>query len=62
MKKCVYCDKAIKPRKRFSIGWFLVFCLTGIGGLIYILYYALLKRAECPICGGDRFVNVELTA
>jgi cell division septal protein FtsQ len=54
MKYCVECERNVNPRKRFSFAWFIIMCLTGIGGIVYVLYYALLKRKSCPICGSGR--------
>jgi uncharacterized protein (DUF983 family) len=54
MKYCAECDRNVKPRKQFSFPWFIIMCLTGIGGIVYVLYYALLKRKQCPICGSGR--------
>lgn len=49
-KRCSYCEKFVAPSKDFSWAWFLFFCLTGIGGILYILYYLFFKSRVCPIC------------
>jgi hypothetical protein len=34
----------VKP-KRFSVVWFLLWCLLAlVGGLVYIIYHAFMKR------------------
>jgi hypothetical protein len=55
MKYCVSCDQMVKPVKKFNWAWFLLFCLTGIGGIFYLMYYFLLKGKQCPMCYGASF-------
>jgi hypothetical protein len=55
MRYCDYCQRMVKRRKEFSWGWFVLFCLTGIGGFVYVFYFIFLKRKACPICGGQSF-------
>jgi len=51
MKYCLNCKRRVKPRKDFSIIKFLLWTfLTGIGGIIYIIYYWG-KPKSCPVCG-----------
>lgn len=50
MKHCVHCDREVRPIKKFSWGWFLIWCITFVGGIVYIIYYAFFKKKECPIC------------
>lgn len=57
MKYCVSCGQNVQPSKKFSIGWFLFNCLTVVGGGLYILYWAFLKKRTCPICGGRDFTK-----
>ena len=68
MKYCQACQQNVVPVKKFSIGCFLLWCLSLIGGLVYVFYYLLMKgRNICPICGGKQLseltqVNVNQTA
>lgn len=59
MKWCIYCHRWVKARKRFSWVVFLLFCLTGIGGMFYLFYFWFFKKKECPICGGNHFMDHE---
>lgn len=58
MRWCIYCERSVRPIKHWSWLAFLAWCLTGIGGIVYLLYYLLLKRKECPICRGKRFTAI----
>lgn len=52
MRYCENCNQKVAPRKKFSIVWFLLLCLTWVGGIVYLVYYFIIKRAhKCPICG-----------
>ncbi len=52
MKYCKNCQQKVKPVKKFSWITFLLGCLLfGVGGAVYLLYYWILKRKQCPICG-----------
>ena len=51
MKYCVWCERNVRPLKYFSWGWFLFWCLTMLGGIVYVACY-LFKAKECPICRG----------
>lgn len=57
MRKCVYCQRYVKPHKEPN--WFLVLLLlvltSGIGLFFYAIYYFGIKDEECPICGGKDF-------
>lgn len=55
MRYCVACQRSVRPLKHFSWVAFLLWCLTGIGGFVYLLYYLIFKRRECPICRGKSF-------
>jgi len=50
---CELCDRPITPVKsKFSWAWFILFCFSGIGGIIYIIYHILFKKKNrCPLCG-----------
>ena len=67
MKYCQACQQNVAPVKKFSVGWFLLWCLSLIGGFVYIFYYLLKKKNICPICGGKQLnkltqVNVNQAA
>jgi hypothetical protein len=47
---CPLCERQVEPIKKFSWGWFLVWCLTGVGGIFYILWYLVKPKNRCPIC------------
>ena len=51
-KYCLNCKKNVRPEKKFSIVWFVIWLLFwGVGCLVYLLYYAIMKYANlCPIC------------
>jgi hypothetical protein len=55
MKHCIHCDRAVQPTKFFSFAWFILWCLTFFGGIIYLVYYFMFKGKQCPICRGDDF-------
>ena len=57
MRYCVACQRPVRPVKHFSWPAFLLFCLTMVGGIFYLLYYWLFKRPECPICRGKAFLK-----
>lgn len=57
MKYCGFCKTHVSVKKHFSWFWFIVLTLlTGVGGLVYLLFYAL-KKPKCPICGGHNFIS-----
>ena len=58
MKHCIYCQRPVKAARKFSWIWFLIFCLTGIGGFVYLLYFPF-KKKQCPICGGKHFEPID---
>lgn len=52
MKWCNSCCQHVSPvRKKFSWVLFLLFCITGIGGIIYIIYHLCKSKNKCPMCG-----------
>lgn len=51
MKYCKHCERMVQPMKSFNWGAFLLLCLTGIGGIFYLIWW-LIKGKQCPICGG----------
>lgn len=55
IKRCGYCGHVGKPVKKFSWKLFLLFSLSGIGGIFYLMYYPF-KRRRCPVCG-DKHMN-----
>lgn len=59
MKYCTACKQNVGPTKKFSILWFLINCLWLIGGVVYIIYFLLLKKKTCPICNGSQFTDSE---
>lgn len=54
---CPLCNRAIVPEKKFSWGWFLLLCVTGIGGIFYLIHYFIFKKKQCPICGNKRLMK-----
>ncbi|MGL5764288.1 MAG: hypothetical protein ACRCX8_01475 [Sarcina sp.] len=48
---CSLCKRDVVVKKNFNWVVFLLFCLTGIGGIFYIAYYLIKKKDRCPICG-----------
>jgi hypothetical protein len=50
VRYCVSCEKNVSAEKKFSLPIFLLFCLTGIGGIIYLIWYIVKPRNRCPIC------------
>lgn len=56
MRWCVLCEKMVYPQKHWSWAAFLLlFLLFGAGLWLYLPYYLLLKRPQCPSCGGKSF-------
>ena len=52
MKYCKSCQREVKPVKKFSWPIFILGALLfGVGAIVYLLYYWLLKSKQCPICG-----------
>ena len=47
---CKLCDRNISPVKFFNWGMFLLLCITGIGGIFYIMWYIVRPKNRCPIC------------
>ena len=52
MRYCIYCNREVKPTKSFNWIVFLLLCVTGIGGIFYLLWYFMKSKNKCPICGG----------
>lgn len=50
-KYCTLCDRMVAPNKRFSWAIFLLLCITGIGGIFYLLWYFFFTGKSCSICG-----------
>lgn len=57
---CKNCGQNVKPKKKFSVGAFLLSLLFfGVGAILYLLYYFFVKtETDCPICG-DKVVKEE---
>ena len=54
MRKCENCKKKVVPIKKFSVGWFIVLLILGVlPGILYILYYSLIKKPRCPMCNTE---------
>jgi hypothetical protein len=53
MKYCKSCEQPVKGTKKFSWIIFLLGLLTfGIGSLLYVIYYVVVKnKNKCPMCG-----------
>lgn len=49
---CPSCGSMKEAVKVFSWGWFIFWTVitAGIGGIIYIIYYASKSKTKCPIC------------
>lgn len=47
------CQQNVKPTKKFSWLWFLLWCCAGgIGGFVYLCYFwFIVRKNKCPICG-----------
>lgn len=58
MRWCPYCKRMVKPTKYLNWGWFVFWLIigVGIGGLFYLLWAAVFKRRQCPICRSSRFL------
>lgn len=60
IKHCDLCKRDVQPIKKFNWIVFLLLCLTGIGGIFYILYYWLLKsKNTCPICANTKLTKAK---
>ena len=58
MRYCEYCERYVKPVKKWSWFWFLFGLLFfGIGAVVYILWYWLFAGKKCPICGGEKLTR-----
>ena len=60
IKMCTLCDRKVQPVKKFSVPAFLGWaCLFGVGAIVYLVYYAVLKKKNaCPICGNNCLLPV----
>jgi hypothetical protein len=52
MKYCPFCQREVKGTKKFNWFIFLLLCVTGVGGIFYLLWYFAKPSNKCPICGG----------
>lgn len=48
--RCNSCGNNVTPCKRFSWFWFIMLCLTGIGGVFYLMWYLIKPEDSCPVC------------
>lgn len=58
MQWCIHCEKMVYPQKQWSWAAFFIWTilLGGLGGLIiYLPWYLIFKRGQCPSCGGKSF-------
>lgn len=63
MKHCIACDQPVRPIKRINWPIAIVLILLSIFFpfvgvpffILYLAYYVVLKRRECPICHGRQF-------
>lgn len=63
VKYCPLCQRSVEPVKKFSWPIFLLLWLTGIGPLIYVVWYFLLASKKfCPICGTKNLQNTDKAA
>lgn len=54
MLKCNACSRQVIPMKAFSWPWFLMWLLlTGVGGVLYLIYYLTKTPRVCPACSSD---------
>lgn len=52
MRYCPNCKKNVETEKKFNwLAFLLLLFLGGIGGILYVLYYLILKRPRCRNCG-----------
>ena len=60
IKHCGLCQRDVQAVKKFNWIIFLLMCLTGIGGIFYILYYWLIKSENtCPICANTKLTKAK---
>ena len=52
IRYCPLCERNVSAKKKFSWPIFLLLCITGIGGIFYIVWYIVKPKNICPICGG----------
>lgn len=55
MQYCKNCGQNVTPIKKFSVVWFIIDCLTLVGGAVYIIYFLFFKKKTCPVCNGNNF-------
>ena len=51
IRYCPLCKRDVIATKKFSWPIFLLLILTIGGWLIYLIWYILKPRKNCPICG-----------
>jgi len=56
-KYCTLCNRYISPKKQFSWPIFLFLCITGIGGIFYLIWFIFKPKKHCPICGTNRLIK-----
>lgn len=53
IKYCPLCERNVPATKKFNWPIFLLFCITMIGGIFYIIWYIIRPNNRCPICGSN---------
>lgn len=55
MHYCENCQKEVELKAKFSWVWFFVHLFTtGVGALIYVVYFLTMKtKTKCCICGKE---------
>lgn len=59
LKYCQLCQRHVDPVKsKWSWGWFIVYCVTLVGGVFYAIYHAVFKpKNRCPICQTNKLLD-----
>nr|DAP39365.1 MAG TPA: LITAF-like protein [Caudoviricetes sp.] len=48
---CHSCGKQVNGTKKFNWIAFLLWNLTILGGITYLIYYFVFKKRKCELCG-----------
>ena len=58
MKYCTACERNVSPKKKFNWVIFVLGLLSaGIISTLYVIYYFLFQKRQCPICYGKSFTK-----
>ena len=62
IKFCNLCNRDIQPIKKFNWLIFLLLCVTGIGGIFYLVWSFIFKKPNrCPICNNSKLLKSDST-